>query len=156
MARPTYRLGSRRGCKCRDRVQDRYCPVYEAYSKELISEKKERKEPLQMAKQIRFTYDGVDYTLEFTRKSVETMERNGFVITEVFEKPMTLLPTLFAGAFLAHHRSVKREVIDKIYESMPNKQDLITKLAEMYNEPIAALLDEPEDEEGNVKWEATW
>ena len=109
-----------------------------------------------MAKQSRFTDDGVDYTLEFTRKSVETMERNGFVITEVFEKPMTLLPTLFAGAFLAHHRSTKREVIDKIYESMPNKQELITKLAEMYNEPIAALLDEPEDEEGNVKWEASW
>ena len=84
-----------------------------------------------MAKQIRYTYDGVDYTLEFTRKSVETMERNGFVITEVFEKPMTLLPTLLAGAFLAHHRSTKREVIDKIYESMPNKQELITKLAEM-------------------------
>ena len=109
-----------------------------------------------MAKQIRFTYDGVDYTLEFTRKSVERMENAGFVITEVFEKPMTLLPTLFAGAFLAHHRSTKREVIDKIYETMPNKQELITKLAEMYNEPIAALLDEPEDEEGNVKWEASW
>ena len=109
-----------------------------------------------MAKRIRFTYDGVDYTLEFTRKSVERMENAGFVITEVFEKPMTLLPTLFAGAFLAHHRSTKREVIDKIYETMPNKQELITKLAEMYNEPIAALLDEPEDEEGNVKWEASW
>ncbi len=109
-----------------------------------------------MAKQIRFTYDGVDYTLEFTRKSIEIMERNGFVITEVFEKPMTLLPTLFAGAFLAHHRSTKREVIDKIYESMPNKQELITKLAEMYNEPIEALLEEPGDEEGKVKWEASW
>ena len=109
-----------------------------------------------MAKQIRFTYDGVDYPLEFTRKSVETMERNGFVISEVFEKPMTLLPTLFAGAFLAHHRFVKRDVIDKIYDSLPNKQDLISKLAEMYNEPIAALLDEPEDEEGNAKWEANW
>ena len=109
-----------------------------------------------MAKQIRFRYDEVDYTLEFTRKSVETMERNGFVITEVFEKPMTLLPTLFAGAFLAHHRSTKREVIDEIYDSLPNKQDLISKLAEMYNEPIAALLDEPEVEEGKVEWEANW
>jgi len=109
-----------------------------------------------MAKQIRITYDGVDYTLEFTRKSIEIMERNGFVISEVFEKPMTLLPTLFAGAFLAHHRFVKRDVIDKIYDSLPNKQDLISKLAEMYNEPIVALLDEPEDEEGNAKWEANW
>lgn len=109
-----------------------------------------------MAKQIRFTYDDVDYTLEFTRKSVERMENTGFVISEVFEKPMTLLPALFAGAFLAHHRYVKRDVIDKIYDSLPDKQDLIGKLAEMYNEPIAALLDEPEVEEGNVEWEASW
>jgi len=109
-----------------------------------------------MAKQIRFTYDGVDYTLEFTRKSVERMENTGFIISEVFEKPMTLLPTLFAGAFLAHHRFVKRDVIDEIYAQLPDKQDLIAKLAEMYNEPISALLDEPEVEEGNVEWEASW
>src|SRR5690606_28556070 len=109
-----------------------------------------------MAKQIRITYDGVDYTLEFTRKSIEIMERNGFVISEVFEKPMTTLPALFAGAFLAHHRFVKRDVIDKIYDSLPNKQDLISKLAEMYNEPIEALFEEPKESEGNVSWEASW
>lgn len=109
-----------------------------------------------MAKQIRFTYDEVDYTLEFTRKSVERMENTGFIISELFEKPMTLLPTLFAGAFWAHHRFVKRDVIDKIYDSLPNKQDLIGKLAEMYNEPISALIDEPEADEGNVEWEANW
>lgn len=109
-----------------------------------------------MAKQINFEFKGNDYTLEYTRKSIETMERQGFVATDITDKPMTVLPALFAGAFLAHHRYVKRETMDEIYAKMTNKQDLIGKLAEMYNEPILALMDEPEQSEGNVSWEASF
>ena len=54
-----------------------------------------------MAKTIKFSYKGVDYTLEFTRKSIEIMEHKGFVLSDISEKPMTILPTLFRGAFLA-------------------------------------------------------
>jgi hypothetical protein len=68
-----------------------------------------------MAKQIRFEYDGKEYTLEFTRKSIETMERQGFVASDMVDKPMTTLPALFAGAFLAHHRYIKKELVDEIY-----------------------------------------
>jgi hypothetical protein len=109
-----------------------------------------------MAKTINFEYEGADYTLEFTRKSIEQMERQGFVAGDIAEKPMLTLPTLFAGAFLAHHRYVKRETIDKIFDKLTNKQELIGKLAEMYNEPILALMDEPGENEGNVKWGASW
>ena len=109
-----------------------------------------------MNKQLKFTYQEKDYCLEFTRRSVETMERNGFVAEDIRVKPMTVLPTLFAGAFLANHKFVKREVIDAIFSKMTNKQDLIGKLSEMYNEPIMALVDEPEESEGNVDWTASW
>ena len=109
-----------------------------------------------MNKQLRFTYNGVDYVLEFTRKSVESMERSGFVADDINKKPMTILPALFAGAFLANHRNTKREVIDEIYDKLPNKMDLIGKLGEMYNEPLMALLDDPEGTEGNVNWTANW
>ena len=110
-----------------------------------------------MAKQIRFEYKGQEYILEFTRKSIETMERQGFVASDIVEKPMTTLPALFAGAFLAHHRNVKKELIDEIFSKMTNKEELIRKLAEMYNEPIMALMDEPDsNDEGNVKWEASF
>jgi len=67
---------------------------------------------------------------------------------------MTVLPDLFRGAFLAHHRFEKRPVIDEIYTHMTNKPLLIEKLAEMYNEPISSLLDEPA--EGNVEWTQNW
>lgn len=109
-----------------------------------------------MSKQLSFNHKGTQYCLEYTRKSVETMERNGFVATDIKEKPMTTLPALFAGAFLAHHRFVKQEVIDEIFSKMTNKSELIGKLAEMYNEPIMSLIDEPEDAEGNVDWTASW
>lgn len=109
-----------------------------------------------MAKTINFNFEGTDYTLEYTRASVATLEKQGFNINDISDKPLITLPTLFAGAFLAHHRFVKRDVIDKIYAKMTNKMDLVMRLAEMYNEPIEALVDEPEESEGNLTWGASW
>ena len=109
-----------------------------------------------MNKQLKFTYQDREYCLEYTRKSVETMEKQGFVAGDITEKPMTVLPALFAGAFLANHRFVKKEVVDEIFSKMTNKSELIGKLSEMYNEPIMALVDEPEESEGNVEWTASW
>lgn len=113
-----------------------------------------------MAKQLTINdpVSGVTYTLEFTRKTIELMEKNGFIVADMERKPMTLLPALFAGAFLAHHRMVKRDVIDTIYAKLNHKDELIGALVEMYNEPLMALLDEPEQEndEGNLSWKAGW
>lgn len=109
-----------------------------------------------MNKQLNFTYQGKEYCLEYTRKSVEMLEKSGFVASDIKDKPMTTLPALFAGAFLANHRFVKQEVIDEIFSKMTNKSELIGKLAEMYNEPIMTLIDEPEDAEGNLDWTASW
>ena len=110
-----------------------------------------------MAKQIIFTYEDKEYTLEYTRRTLKQMEDEGFVAREIDSKPMTLLPALFAGAFKAHHRFVKQEVIDRIYAAMPNKEDLIGKLAEMYNEPIETLMAEPDEKAvKNVEWAASW
>ena len=101
-----------------------------------------------MAKQLTINdpTTGVTYTLEYTRKSVEMMEKSGFVAEEVERKPMTMLPALFAGAFLAHHRFVKRDVIDNIYARLTHKDELISALVEMYNEPLLSLLDDPEQQ----------
>ena len=109
-----------------------------------------------MAKQLTFTYEDRDYTLEFTRRTVAEMERKGFIASDITEKPMTTLPALFAGAFIAHHRFVKQDVINDIYSKLTHKEELIGKLAEMYNEPILSLVEEPEKDEGNLDWTATW
>lgn len=107
-----------------------------------------------MAKQLTFTYDGKDYTLEYTKATVKTMEQKGFVAADISTKPMTVLPALFNGAFLAHHRFEKQATMDAIYEKLSDKQSLIEKLAEMYNDQVAGLMEEPT--EGNVTWVASW
>ncbi len=109
-----------------------------------------------MAKTMEFSYKGVDYTLEFTRKTVSKMEQDGFLISEIGTKPTSLLPELFNGAFKAHHPFVRRELTDEIFSKFTNRSELIGKLAEMYNEPIAALLEEPGEDEGNITWTLNW
>lgn len=109
-----------------------------------------------MSKTLCFNFGDKDYTLEFTRRTITEMEKKGFIASEITDKPMTTLPALFAGAFLAHHRFAKQEVIDEIFSKLTKKEDLIGKLAEMYNEPIMALVEEPEDDVGNVDWTANW
>ena len=109
-----------------------------------------------MSKQLNFEYKGTNYTLEFTRRTVEQMEREGFVADDVKTKPLTTLPTLFAGAFKANHRGVKRDVIDEIYSKMTNKAELIGSLAAMYNEPLLALIDEPAESSENLTWTQSW
>ncbi len=109
-----------------------------------------------MAKTITFNFEGTEYTLEFTRASVATLEKQGFNINDISDKPLTTLPALFTGAFIAHHRFVKRDVADRIFDKMTNKKDLVMRLAEMYNETIESLVDEPEESEGNLEWGASW
>jgi hypothetical protein len=105
-----------------------------------------------MSNKINFTYDGKDYCLEFTRKTVRQMEDSGFVAARVTEAPMTILPDLFAGAFLANHKFTKRETIDEIFSKMTDKRMLIDTLSKMYNEPLATLLEEDGGEGNGISW----
>ena len=101
--------------------------------------------------EIHFTYDDVPYTLEYTRNTIRQMERRGFIAKDVQDKPATGIPDLFAGAFLAHHKYLKREKIDEIYNNLKDKSTLVTKLVDLYNEPILSLI-EDEEGQGNVDW----
>nr|DAE46527.1 MAG TPA: protein of unknown function (DUF5055) [Caudoviricetes sp.] len=99
--------------------------------------------------------NGKKYALEFTRKTASILERNGFVISEVTDKPVTMIPMLFRGAFLANHDKVKTETIDKIFAGLSNRAELINKLIEMYYETYASLLGDEDDGEDakNPGWE---
>lgn len=98
-----------------------------------------------------FEHKGTQYTLEYTRDSVKQLERAGFNYEEAGAKPITSLMTLFKGAFLAHHQRTSQTTIDEIWESLENKDGLFDALAELYNEPIEALMKEP-DEGKKIAW----
>lgn len=100
---------------------------------------------------ITMTYDKTEYTLEYSRQSVKTMEAQGFVLEELTSKPMTMIPLLFSGAFIKNHRGVKRSVVDDIFDNIADKSGLMEALMEMYAETLSALT-ESNNNEGNVTW----
>ena len=105
-----------------------------------------------MAKTLTFTFEDTDYTLEYTRRTVREMEREGFIAEKAMETPMTSLPQFFAGAFKVHHKFIKPEKVEKIYALMEDKEQLFEKLSEMYQETVQTLFDEPDENEKKINW----
>ena len=100
---------------------------------------------------ISLNYNDKDYTLEYTRQSVRMMEGQGFVLEQISEKPVTMIPMMFQGAFIKNHRGMKRALIDEIYDEVADKSGLLNALMEMYAETLSSLTDENETE-GNAIW----
>lgn len=105
--------------------------------------------------QINFDYNGKHYCLEYTRDTVKLMEASGFNLNDMGDKPATRIEQLWAGAFLANHRKVSNSVVHELYGKMKDKETLLQKLTEMYNNTLNYLMPDAEDDEGNVEWTAT-
>lgn len=103
---------------------------------------------------ITFEHKGTNYTLEFTRDAIKQMERSGFSIENAASQPVTSLLVLFKGAFLAHHPRTSQAVIDEIWDSLGDKDGIFEALANLYNEPIEAMMKEPEDSK-KIAWKVT-
>jgi len=105
-----------------------------------------------MAKTITLTYNKKAYTLAFTRATVMRMEQSGFNVQAIDSQPATMIVMLFRGAFLANHPQTTNTVIDRIWDGLPDKQKLVEVLAEMYTEPLDALMADAPDKKGEILW----
>lgn len=85
---------------------------------------------------------GREYTLEYSRKTVVKVEREGLNINEIESKSMTMLPLLFWGAFLMHHPQMTKEQTDKIlFEGLGGlREDELKKLGDLYAAPLKTLV----------------
>lgn len=107
-----------------------------------------------MNKKIEFEDDGKKYILEYNRESIEILERQGFNVKEMTEKPMTMLPLAFQGLFYKNHRNVKKSFVDECYKRFKDKDKLIELMAEMIMETYNSLTsDEDAGDKGNITWE---
>lgn len=107
-----------------------------------------------MSKKIKLSYEGKEYTLEYTRNTALALEQSGFVLSDVRNKPVSSLVTLFNGAFVANHRRLEGSVVEKIFDSLKDKEKLLSALVGMYDETVSSLMDSTDDE-GNATWEMT-
>lgn len=105
-------------------------------------------------KQIRFTADGVDYTLEYTPFSIRKMEQNGFDFTKMEQNVVNLPYDLFRGAFISRHNYVPNEKRDELYERLLTENEsgsnLLEALADMLKDEIDFIVSKPK---GNLGWE---
>lgn len=105
---------------------------------------------------IKFDYKDTTYTLEFSKQAVRTLEGQGFSIDAMGERPATMIPLLFKGAFIKWHRGIKTKLVDEMYAALANKTELITALAELYMDTVNSVLEGAdenlEDEIKKVKW----
>ena len=101
-----------------------------------------------MNTQIKLTYQGVEYTLEYNRAAVKVLEANGFNAAEILNKPMTNIELMFQCAFIKNHPNIQLSVISDILKECPNKNNLLVSLKSMIDETYESLLAEPE----NVSW----
>ena len=111
-----------------------------------------------MSTKITVTYNKMHYDLEYSRSSVKQMEQQGFVLDKISEQPMTMVPLLVYGAFMKHHKGIKRSLVDEIYEHIADKvgdgeNGFIQALLEMYADTVNTLTDNSSVDEGNA---ATW
>lgn len=111
-----------------------------------------------MATQITVTYKNREYNLEYSRSVVKQMEQQGFVLEQISERPVNMIPLLVYGAFIKNHKGIKRNLVDEIYEHITDKigdgeNGFIQALLEMYSETVNTLMDNNSVDEGNA---ATW
>lgn len=102
---------------------------------------------------IKFSFEGKDYELEFSRATAKIAEKKFDIsLKAISEMQVSCFDDMFYCAFLMHHPNIKRELADRIFESIGNKQGLVMALYEMYAETVNTLIEEPE--EGNaIVWE---
>ena len=114
-----------------------------------------------MATKITVTYNKNDYVLEYSRNAVKQMEMQGFVLDQISDKPMTMVPLLVYGAFMKNNKGIARKLVDEIYENIADKigdgeNGFIQTLLEMYAETVNTLTSNNAADEGNpAVWKVT-
>lgn len=115
-----------------------------------------------MSTKITVTYNSQEYVLEYSRNAVKQMEQQGFVLDQISDKPMTMVPLLVYGAFIKNNKGIKRNLVDEIYENIADKigsddeNGFIQTLLEMYAETVNTLTDNSPADEGNAAvWKVT-
>lgn len=86
--------------------------------------------------------DGTEYTLDFTRKTVEWAERRGFSMDDLSEHMMIRVPELFYYAFRKNHPNITKQQSDKIlFEDMGGmSEELLKRLGELYSQGYESLI----------------
>ena len=98
---------------------------------------------------IKFSYEGKDYELGYTREIVGKMVGEGFEIEKAAQNPLDAVYELFINSFEMNHQDTDIDTRENILKNLGNKEHLFAVLVEMFSEPIAFL---GEPEKNAIEW----
>lgn len=106
-----------------------------------------------MATKITFNYNGEEYTLRYTKRTIVALENEGLNVLEFgsIEPNYTIMYKVFSGSFKANHPRISVDLIEEIFDRLDNKDELWNNLLTMINEQIENLTDAPEEGK-NLSW----
>ena len=105
-----------------------------------------------MSKHVKIEYNGQTYKLTFTKATVKQCEQNGFRLNDIDNMPGTMIDILVRGAFMKEHPFIKQSLVEEIYDQIVDKKGFLSVLTDLYNEPLAGLIADPEKSEKNATW----
>lgn len=96
--------------------------------------------------------DGTEYTLEFSRKSIEFAEKRGFKMDELGDYMMTRVPELFYYSFRMHHSTMtKKQTDDILFDKLGGmSEEMLTRLGELYAQGYESLINSEESKNSKV------
>jgi hypothetical protein len=108
-----------------------------------------------MAKIVLTDSNKKQYTAEFNRDVVVSMEDRGITPQAVSETPLKSVPLFFMWAFKKNHPKIKRDETDELWKNLSteDKEAVLLKLIEFWTETQDTLMSEPEDDTKKVSWE---
>lgn len=128
------------------------------FARALIKKERYKNMEEKVPSSISFDYNGKHYCLEYTRATVQMMERAGFCPNDIDQKPALRLEQMWAGAFLKNHRNVSDRVISELLDKMGDRKKLFSILQDMISETYNALVEDNDTDEGDqgnvVSWTA--
>lgn len=104
---------------------------------------------------IKFSYEDVDYTLEFTAASLKKMEREGFDFIGMTKRILSAPEELFKGSFIANHSDVPNAKRMEIYEALTNTCEEGESLNEVIGAMISEAIENITNRSGNTAWKVT-
>lgn len=103
-----------------------------------------------MSKKIMLTYDGREYVLMFTKRTLEDACNMGITPDHLSQNPMKVV-RLFHQAFMAMQPKTTFNKAQEIYFSQNKKEKLIEALIMLWNDVTDGIVEDADDT-GNVAW----
>lgn len=95
-----------------------------------------------------------EYTLEYSVKSISSIEKSGFDYSKIEIFPGTMYPLFVYGAFLKHHSGITVEKAMEVFNKLRPHSKAKEALMKMYSDTLAEMagVDDGEDEKENPNW----